>query len=235
MMMFAFYAIVGYLIEQIFYGITGYAVNRGFVKGPASAIYGVGALLGVFVAFRYSSGFYQTLIFLIIVSIVVDGAAVLLTKIASGSFLWKFSFMYASIGALFGIIIIYDAQVWRLINWIEMLPIWLDCVLLLAFYIPFVAQFVDGVFLMFSYRKDMSALESYRCSKEEPGAAQGSMTIKDHKAYAEAVIKALEPYSRWLKAYPTFRKATLKKVFRGCDALERVDIKKQMAKLYGEL
>lgn len=228
MLMFAFYSIAGYVIEQIFYGITGYAVNRGFVKGPASAIYGIGALLAAFFAFGYSSGFYQTLIILIIISSIVDGVAVLLTRIASGSFLWKFSFMYSIIGAFFGLIIIYAAQIWHLINWIEQMPIWLDCVLLFVFYLPFVSQFVDSTFLLFRYRKNMNGLKQYVNNSD---TTKGSV-VSDHKAYAAAIVEALEPFSRWIKAYPTFRKATVKKLFKGCSAAERVDIKMQIERQY---
>ena len=231
MLMFAFYSVAGYVIEQLLYGFSGYAVKRGFLSGPAGLMYGIGGLATVFVVVPMTGEFYQRIVFLLILSLVLDLAAVLLIRIISGTKLWRFSALYPIIGVAFGLIVIYQVQ-YSLAAWISMLPTWLDMVLLLIFFVPATGQLIESVWMLFSYRRTMNELENFRAPYKGDDmkciAGIGNMAICDHKEYADAIMHSLYPYRRWLRAYPAFRKATVQRLFRECSVYEQMDIKKYM-------
>lgn len=231
MLFFGIYSIIGYLIEQIFYGFSGYAVKRGFLGGPASLIYGVGGIMTVIFVVPYNMDFYRQIVILLLIAIGLNLVATLMIRIISGVLLWQFSAIYPIIGAAFGLIIVHGGQ--RVIESVmDIMPTWLIMVILLIIFVPVVSQFIDSTAMLFSYRRDMKRLYSFRAPSDTPDheclAAIDRKAVCDHKAYGEAVMAALQNYDRWIKAYPHFRRATLKKIFRGCSTLERLDIKEYM-------
>ena len=231
MLMFAFYSVAGYVIEQLLYGFSGYAVKRGFLAGPAGIMYGIGGLATVFVVMPWSGEFYQQIVFLLVLSLALDLAAVLLIRLFSGTKLWRFSAVYPIIGVAFGLIIIYRVQ-YYLAAWVSAMPTWLDMVLLLVFFVPAVSQLIESVWMLFSYRHVMNELENFRAPYKSDDikcrAGIGNMAVCDHREYAEAIMYRLYPFRRWLRAYPAFREATIRRLFRECSVYEQMDIKKYM-------
>lgn len=231
LLFFGLYSIIGYAIEQILYGFSGYAVKRGFLAGPACIMYGLGSLIAVIFVMPACWNLYMQIVVLAVVSIVINAVAALLIRIISGVFLWRFTIGYSLIGTAFGLLLVRGAHQ-AIASAVFMLPTWLDMILLLVILVPMVSQFIDGVASLFTYRRDMARLEGYRAAVAAPAgncAAEGR-AICDHKAYGEAAMFTLQSYARWIKGYPRFRRATLNKVFRGCGPAEVADIKGYMGR-----
>jgi uncharacterized membrane protein len=231
MLIFAFYSVAGYIIEQILYGISGYAVKRGFLAGPAGLLYGIGGLVTTLFIMPWADDFYQQVVFLLALSLILEFGSILLIRLISGTKLWRFSAVCPIICTGTGLIVIYYLSHYQ-IYWVQTMPSLAAMILLLLFYAPAAAQLVESVWLLFSYRHAMNELENFRAPNKGDDmkciAGIGNMAICDHKEYAEAILHVLYPYRRWLRAYQGFRKSTVERLFRECSVYERLDIKKYM-------
>lgn len=213
MTLFGFYAVLGWLFEQLLYGIHGRTVKRGLLKGPFSVLYGIAGLLMLFLFKPFNDGLLYTFCMLFIISIGVDLLALLVIKLSSGIFMWNYSFIYPLIGTFLMIIAIKDINP-LLEKLIYVMPIWLQFGLLIVFYIWFISDFVDCIEMLFIYRKKMRNLRALKNG--------------DLSEYAERGYEFLLNYRRWMKAYPKFKKETLKRVFYGFSKEQIIEIKQNI-------
>ena len=196
--LFAVFAILGWLMEQVLYFVTGRAALRGWLSGPWGILSGLGGIVLVTVILPLEMYWFELIPVLMVLAMVLNGLGVLGHKVFLGAPLWRFSMgfsMFAGLLCMIGVEL-SDRILW-LMDW---LPAPAMLVLLLAFYLPFTRNVIDGLALTFFYRRRMEDLEDVASDKTP--------------RYKEDALAILAPYRRWLWAYPAFFDATAQKMLR---------------------
>ena len=142
LLVFAFCAIAGWLIEEVLMFVKGYAVNRGILTLPINITSGLTGLL--IVAFQdYMPDSWIQLIIIAVGCLILELLAMGLVKAFSGGYLWKFSvgtfLLHSAVGIAFAMVIAPN-----IIEWVTNLPLWFDWAFLCVFYILLVSGLFEG-------------------------------------------------------------------------------------------
>lgn len=209
LMLFAMYAILGWIFEQLLYGIHGKAVKRGLLKGPFSMLYGVSGVLMIFLLEPFNDSILYTFCAVFIAAIIFDLLALLVLKACSGLFMWEYSFIYVLIGTVLMIIAAKDVNP-LLEKLVDIMPTWTQFAFLIIFYMWFISDFIDAADLMLKYRTEVRTLRAIRTDPIE---------------YGQEACKFMSKYQRWIKGYPRFRMETIKRIFAGFTKEEQTQVK----------
>ncbi|MGN0708663.1 MAG: hypothetical protein ACI4LM_00305 [Anaerovoracaceae bacterium] len=184
MLMFALCAVLGNIGEQLMYMIDGGRGRRGFMKWPVSTMYGIDGVLTLAAAhFTDSAAARITAVFALFIA--ADLAALAIVKAISGVRMWRIDKSALVIGAAaFSLLCVLDLRM--LILLFESMPVWLELILLLAFYTVYISQLVDSLDMMHRLKVIVN----------------NKMTLDEHQRLVLA-----EPYTAWIKAYPEVKRA----------------------------
>ncbi len=200
--MFACYSILGYLVEQLLYFLSGNAAKRGTMLGPWGLLYGVGGVLIVVVLGPRLTEFYQSLVILSVFAAALNFLAICLIRLILGTRLWRYSSTLSILAGFLSIILNEALQI-RILWVMDHLPVPVLMIALIAFYVLFVGDLVDTLALLFTFRKTLRQIRS----DAEKAKAAGLLETEneaDHQAIALRFAGMLAPYGQWMKGYPRF-------------------------------
>ena len=202
MFMFACCSILGYVVEQLLYFLSGNAAKRGTMMGPWGLLYGIGGCLVIVVLGPHLTEFYQSLVILSLFAAALNFLTICLIRLILGTKLWRYSSTLSIVAGFMSIIL---TEVLKIrMQWLfDHLPVPILMVFLFAFYILFICDLVDTAAAMFTFQK---TLRDVRADAEKASAA-GLLDMaeeEDRRALIARFAGMLTPYGRWMKGYPLF-------------------------------
>ena len=219
---FAIYSMLGFVLEQLAFGnMGGKLVKRGLLPGPYCPIYGFDALLIICNLMIYAG---KGLLVAFLSFVAFAGMRILtgfLLKTITGIPFWASTWIVPAEsvgGAFIGLVIVNFVQplLAAIVSWIPTLVLMIG---LMIFYGFFVSQSIDLVWLLFSYRKRMAKILSTDNS--------------NYELYAKTVAEELRKYGSLMRRFRSFRRRTIKNIFKG-KSHEEIQIIKKYMREYGE-
>jgi uncharacterized membrane protein len=202
MFIFACCSILGYVVEQLLYFLSGNAAKRGTMTGPWGPLYGIGGCIVIVVLGPHLTEFYQSLVFLSVFAAALNFLTICLIRLILGTKLWRYSSTLSILAGFLSIILTEVLQI--RIQWLlNHMPLPLLLGFLIAFYVLFVCDLVDTLAAMFTFRKTLRNLRADAQKAADAGLLE-SADEEDHLALVSRFAGMLAPYVQWLKGYPKF-------------------------------
>ena len=202
MFMFVCCSILGYVVEQLLYFLSGNAAKRGTMMGTWGLLYGIGGCLVIVVLGPHLTDFYQSLVILSLFAAALNFLTICLIRLILKTRLWRYSSTLSIVAGFMSIIL---TEVLKIrMQWLfDHLPVPILMVFLFAFYILFICDLVDTAAAMFTFQK---TLQNVRGDAEKASAA-GLLDMaeeEDRRALIARFAGMMAPYGRWMKGYPLF-------------------------------
>ena len=189
MFLFAFYSFAGRMVEQILYYLSRNGARRGVLKGIASPMYGIGAVIIIVFVTPKITDFYQAMVILSLVCALLDFLCVHFVRLLSGTVLWKYSTTFSVLAALISFIVLDLSLQTGVMKVIEAIPALPAMILLLVIFNPYVLFQLDGLARLIALPRTLKMVKS-----------QHDMGNTDLHVY----VRMLSKYGTWLRGYPAF-------------------------------